>query len=184
LEIDFVGGEPGARGLRALTRATIDELCTAAKCTVISTLSNDHFDSYVLSESSLFVYPLKVIILTCGRTTPLHCLTQVIAAAAALDLHVEWLQYSRKNFNFPLQQPSPPIPDARVLNGGSSRRNTRGERLWHDVCRVVRAPPLATPVGLFRGHASRPPCLTFPFFSFPRSLPLVAACSSRRLRAS
>ena len=32
LEIDFVLREGDTRGLRALTRATIDELCTAAKC--------------------------------------------------------------------------------------------------------------------------------------------------------
>jgi hypothetical protein len=35
------------------------------------------------SSSSLFVFPLKVIILTCGCTTPLACLAQVIAAAAS-----------------------------------------------------------------------------------------------------
>ena len=62
---------------------------------------------HALSPLSLFVYPFKVIILTCGRTTPLACLQQVISAGAHLSLHVEWLQYSRKNFTFPLSQPSP-----------------------------------------------------------------------------
>jgi len=66
-----------------------------------------------------------------------------------------------------MQQPLPPIPDARVLNGGSSRRNTRGERLWHDVCRVVRAPPLATPVGLFSWPRESPSVSHVSFFLIP-----------------
>lgn len=50
LEIDFVPGECSSpRGLRALTRVQLDELCTAARCTIIATMSNDHLDSYVLS---------------------------------------------------------------------------------------------------------------------------------------
>ena len=89
LEIDFVLREGDARGLRALTRATIDELCTAAKCTVIATLSNDYFDSYVLSESSLFVYPAKIILKTCGTTTLLVCLEPLLAAVAGLGMSVE-----------------------------------------------------------------------------------------------
>jgi hypothetical protein len=40
---------PSARGLRGLSRAQIDELCAAAKCTVISSASNAFFDAYVLA---------------------------------------------------------------------------------------------------------------------------------------
>jgi hypothetical protein len=68
-----------------------------------------------------------------------------------------------------MQQPSPPIPHARVFEGGSSCRNTRVERLWHDVRRVVRALPLPAPLHT-RGPCSwpreSPSVLNFPFFSF------------------
>ncbi|KAL0696692.1 hypothetical protein Bca4012_063872 [Brassica carinata] len=46
-------------GLRTLTRSQLEEILTPAACEIVSSLSNDHFDSYVLSESSFFVYPYK-----------------------------------------------------------------------------------------------------------------------------
>ena len=60
LEITFseapVFADPDGRGLRALSRAQIDSVLDLARCTIESELSNKDFDSYVLSESSLFIY--------------------------------------------------------------------------------------------------------------------------------
>ncbi|CDY17081.1 BnaC06g00140D [Brassica napus] len=53
---------------RSRPRSQLDKIHTPAACEIVSSLSNDHFDSCILSESSFFVYPYKVIIKTCGTT--------------------------------------------------------------------------------------------------------------------
>jgi len=79
VEIDFAPGLGSARGLREIARSDWDLILADAKCTVLATLSSDTVDSYVLSESSLFVYPRKVIIKTCGTTTLLMALPRLLA---------------------------------------------------------------------------------------------------------
>jgi len=107
LEIDFKRNPHSPMGLRALNRGQIDELLDLARCTIVSQTSNEYFDSYVLSESSLFVYPYKLMIKTCGTTTLLRCISKLLEFAADLDLQVELVMYSRKNFLFPHRQQYP-----------------------------------------------------------------------------
>lgn len=45
------------QGLRRLPRGDLDRICARARCTILSVISNRYLDAYVLSESSLFVYP-------------------------------------------------------------------------------------------------------------------------------
>lgn len=78
-----------------------------ARCEILSTMSNAMLDSYVLSESSLFVYTHKVVIKTCGTTTLLRLLGSLAAATEALGLVVEWLGYTRKDFMYPTDQEFP-----------------------------------------------------------------------------
>lgn len=89
-------------GLRALSRAQIDDLCALARCSILTKTSNSHLDAYVLSESSLFVYKHKYVMKTCGTTTLLRCLNKLLAYADALQMEVHSVVYSRKN----LLQPS------------------------------------------------------------------------------
>ncbi|EAZ09149.1 hypothetical protein OsI_31419 [Oryza sativa Indica Group] len=99
--------DPCGRGLRALSREQIDSFLDLAKCTIVSHLSNKHFDSYVLSESSLFVYPHKVVLKTCGTTKLLLSIPRILELAAELSLPVLSVKYSRGMFIFPGAQPSP-----------------------------------------------------------------------------
>jgi S-adenosylmethionine decarboxylase len=91
-------------GLRLLTRKDLDAICKRARCTILSSISNTYVDAYVLSESSLFVYNYMIVIKTCGTTTLLRCLALVIELGRRLELELDWVGYSRKNFNFPDDQ--------------------------------------------------------------------------------
>jgi len=80
-----------------------------SSCTIISQLSNEFCDAYVLSESSLFVFPFKLMIKTCGTTTLLKIIPKMLEYAAQCQLQVEYVMYSRKNFLFPDKQVYPHI---------------------------------------------------------------------------
>ncbi|XP_076959866.1 S-adenosylmethionine decarboxylase proenzyme-like [Bidens hawaiensis] len=105
LEISFV--DHGGRGLRSLTRNQIDEFLAPAECTIVSSLSNDLLDSYVLSESSLFVYSYKIIMKTCGTTKLLLSIPPILKLSGELGLNVKSVRYTRGSFIFPGAQVFP-----------------------------------------------------------------------------
>ncbi|OWM89974.1 S-adenosylmethionine decarboxylase proenzyme-like [Punica granatum] len=111
LEITFspapIFTDPHGLGLRALTRSQLDSILGPACCTIVAQLSNCELDSYVLSESSLFVYPLKIILKTCGTTKLLLSIPPVLELAESLSLCVDSVMYSRGSFIFPNAQPAP-----------------------------------------------------------------------------
>lgn len=103
-EVSDGGNEEGPiqrLGLRRMTRADLDRVCDRARCTILSSISNRYLDAYVLSESSLFVYPYMLVLKTCGTTTLLRCIATLIDIGRKLGLEIDWVGYSRKNFNFP-----------------------------------------------------------------------------------
>lgn len=107
LQLDFF--PDGGKGLRALSRLQIEQVLSVARCTIVSELSNNEVDSYVLSESSLFVYPYKVIIKTCGTTKLLGALPILLSLASQLLLKVKCCRYTRGSFLFPKEQPYPHV---------------------------------------------------------------------------
>ncbi|XAR65352.1 Adenosylmethionine decarboxylase [Bertholletia excelsa] len=111
LEISFfqpsLFADPKGRGLRSLSKAQLDEILEPAECTIVSALSNDLVDSYVLSESSLFVYPYKIIIKTCGTTKLLQSIPPILKLADLLSLTVRSVRYTRGSFIFPAAQSYP-----------------------------------------------------------------------------
>lgn len=94
-------------GLRQLTRSDLDRICARARCTILSSVSNQYLDAYVLSESSLFIYPYLLVLKTCGTTTLLRCIAALIELGRKVGLEIDWVGYSRKNFNFPGDQAFP-----------------------------------------------------------------------------
>jgi len=110
LEVDFVftdgarGSNGSTRGLRDLTREQLDNLLELAACTIVSTYSNAFMDAYVLSESSLFVLPTKLMLKTCGTTTLLQALPTLLQLAENVGLALVSCKYSRTSFKNPGKQ--------------------------------------------------------------------------------
>ncbi|KAK9064842.1 hypothetical protein SSX86_016224 [Deinandra increscens subsp. villosa] len=134
LEISFyepgLFADPEGRGLRSLTKMQLDEILTPAECTIVSCLSNDILDSYVLSESSLFVYPYKIIIKTCGTTKLLFSIPPILQLSSQLSLAVKSVRYTRGSFNFPGAQPFPHrsfTEEAAILNGYFGKLGSGGK---------------------------------------------------------
>lgn len=111
LEVEFhpasIHADPAGRGLRALPRADIYLMLDAAKCSIVAKLSNEEFDSYVLSESSLFIYPWKMVLKTCGTTQILKAIPYLLDFAEGLSLVLRQSKYTRGTFLFPSEQPFP-----------------------------------------------------------------------------
>lgn len=99
--------DPEGKGLRSLSKPQLDEILGPAECTIVDSLSNDYVDSYVLSESSLFVYPYKIIIKTCGTTKLLLSIPAILKLADTLSLNVRSVRYTRGSFIFPGAQSYP-----------------------------------------------------------------------------
>jgi len=104
LEVDFKHNADSLMGLRAITEQQWQQMLNYAKCTIISYSQNEYFDAFVLSESSLFVYPFKIMIKTCGTTSLLHCIPKMLEIATSCGLSVEFVMFSRKNYLFPKKQ--------------------------------------------------------------------------------
>jgi len=107
LQIEFKENHKYPGGLRNVPREDWDALVGKVNALILSTTSTEHFDSYVLSESSLFVYPWKCMIKTCGTTTLLECIPLLMEYARRFELEVEYVTFSRRNFMCPDRQHFP-----------------------------------------------------------------------------
>jgi len=103
LEIFFSSG-PVAEGFRHFQAESWSWVLQDASCSILHHEGNDHFDAYILSESSLFVYPSRVILKTCGTTTLLLVIPKLLELASKLGAHVEHVQYGHYCYKFPEQQ--------------------------------------------------------------------------------
>ncbi|KHC74984.1 S-adenosylmethionine decarboxylase proenzyme [Candida albicans SC5314] len=102
--------------LRDIKFDTWIEILNLVHCEVLSKVSSNLCDAFLLSESSLFVFPHKIILKTCGTTTTLACLDLLFETVNKELLQNEGLKatfqskniyqifYSRRSFMFPDRQ--------------------------------------------------------------------------------
>lgn len=106
--------DPALPSLRSRGREFWDSVVHAARARVLSVISNDHCDAYLLSESSLFVFDHKMVMITCGTTTLPSAVLRMLENVAADDVRL--LAYERKNEVYPHRQPTSFFEDAARLN--------------------------------------------------------------------
>ncbi len=110
LEIILSSPQPG---LRSNADRRWDRVVEASRSFVISKTSTEELDAYLLSESSLFVWDDAILMITCGQTTLIHAIPEILNI---LDRErIAFLFYERKNFMFPDDQPSNFEHDAKLL---------------------------------------------------------------------
>ncbi|KAL9598666.1 MAG: hypothetical protein Q9219_004335 [cf. Caloplaca sp. 3 TL-2023] len=110
-------------GLKMVPSEIWKDMLDLVNCKVLSIIESEHVDAYLLSESSMFVFPHKLILKTCGTTTLLSGLPKILEIAALVANFPHVLAnsirgtataaipyrvfYSRKNFLFPDRQRGP-----------------------------------------------------------------------------
>lgn len=99
------------------------EVVEIAGASILSKISTSEVDAYLLSESSLFVFDNRVVMITCGRT---HLVKSALFLLSQIPLSaIEALYYERKNEYFPRQQPSHFVDDLRTLESVISGKSYR-----------------------------------------------------------
>ena len=111
------------KGLKAVPADVWTTMLDLVNCKVLSIIEHEDVDAYLLSESSMFVFPHKLILKTCGTTTLLCGLPRILEIASlfggfasntapagrgiAIAAAPYRVFYSRKNFLFPDRQHGP-----------------------------------------------------------------------------
>jgi len=107
--LEIVFSDSGDKlGIRRISKEQWDELLTHAHCTILGECTkSESMDSYILSESSLFVSQLRVVIKTCGTITLLQIVPVLVAAVEKLGSVLETVFFSHQNYMYPERQPAP-----------------------------------------------------------------------------
>eukprot|EP00118_Oscarella_pearsei_P028366 m.1981 g.1981 ORF g.1981 m.1981 type:complete len:329 (+) comp8130_c0_seq1:83-1069(+) len=95
--------------LRSIPRGEWDSLLRKVNCEIITEKHSTTMDSYILSESSMFVTDRRFILKTCGTTTLLRSLQAFLDLAKTQSglTKIADVFYSRKNFMQPDLQKRP-----------------------------------------------------------------------------
>ena len=79
-----------------------DRVVNASRSYIISSISTEAVDAYLLSESSLFVWEDRILMITCGKTTLVNAVPEILRLTGRGN--VARVFYERKNMLYPDQQ--------------------------------------------------------------------------------
>ena len=75
IEITF---KQGSKSLKVLPKVFWETFASKAKTKILSFVNSPLCDSYLLSESSLFVFPQKLLLITSGQHSLLSAVEQIL----------------------------------------------------------------------------------------------------------
>ena len=104
----------GLDSLRNIPRSVYDKCVEKADAKILSSVSSEACDAYLLSESSLFVWDDRITMITCGNTR--LCDAALFMINHIEHNNVESFFYERKNEYFPRKQSSDFFDDIKCLN--------------------------------------------------------------------
>ena len=99
--------------LRDLPRQYWDELVQASKAQILSNISSESMDAYLLSESSLFVYDHYLVMITCGTTRLVSAVEKLMEKFSSDQIQAFF--YERKNELLPQAQSTDFFKDVEAL---------------------------------------------------------------------
>jgi len=102
-----------------------ERVVNASRSHIISSISAEGVDAYLLSESSLFVWEDRILMITCGKTTLVNAVPEILRLTGRRN--VARVFYERKNMLYPDQQSTQFDDDvARLADFFSGRAHLLG----------------------------------------------------------
>ena len=92
------------KNLRNPSSGSWKRVVAASGAEIISKISNSRMDAYLLSESSLFVWDDRILMITCGQTQLVNTIPEILSIIEKSNVALAF--YERKNFMYPGEQPS------------------------------------------------------------------------------
>ncbi|MCB0379536.1 MAG: hypothetical protein KDD33_13675, partial [Bdellovibrionales bacterium] len=99
--------------LRQQPTSTWETLVEKSGAKILSKISNDKMDAYLLSESSLFVYDHYLVMITCGTTRLVHAVQYLVQTFSRESIKAFF--YERKNELLPRAQATDFFSDLKIL---------------------------------------------------------------------
>lgn len=90
-----------------------DKVVNASGARIISKKSTISLNAYLLSESSLFVWNDRILLITCGETKLINALPEILSIVKKSDIAL--IKYERKNYMFSEKQTSVFKEDAAYI---------------------------------------------------------------------
>jgi len=122
--------------------AAWERVVKAVGASIISKISNKYINSYLLSESSLFVWNHRILLITCGSTTPVMALPEILKIIKKEN--ISSIIYERKKNSFSQKQTFGDDASyiAKFFKGETLRLGISGESymdIFYSLCSASRA---------------------------------------------